>query len=349
MIITAGIDKSFLGKVQDAFKDIGIPAHVWGIVALVIFTAVGLFLLGKAYNFLRAKFFVKEAPTGWINKRDAVNEVFQSALHQRSAFEMRFLPADQARKSTLCSLEDFNAEVLVLELPAQIIPTKLWMQRSVECFFRLTYKKTQTLHYAFTSTIVGVRRPQKDISHILLSFPEQIQLYQKRAFLRVDPPGEYILGVGVWPFLDKYLQGKNTKIASLNSPILKYVPGGHDNLLFLVNISAGGVRLLIKREGVKKSGIPLNISQRFLFYLDLYVPEEEKKQRFWFLGRLQNSYEDFETRNVELGLQFTSRGRYKTPEDKELVWSGVGADGVEVLAGWVMKRHLELYRKTGLL
>ena len=35
-------------------------------------------------------------------------------------------------------------------------------------------------------------------------------------------------------------------------------------------------------------------------------------------------------------------------DDPNLTWKDVGEDGIELLGNWIMERHLELFRKTGM-
>lgn len=343
----AGLDLPYLDKVRDGFNSIGVSSELALYVFYVVLTAAMVGVLGLVARRIRGRLLPRDVPTGWILRRSEILNILGKALRDRSTFEMRFIPSDRARKSTHCAFVEFNKDVLRLELPGSVQVTRKWLERTVECFFRVIVNKRQTIHYALTSTIVGIEQPRKELFHLLLEFPQKLELYQKRAFLRVEPPSQYTLGCALWPESPDMDQDKRSNFRKWGKPSLTYLPGNADNPLLIQNISAGGVRVLVRRKAMRETGLTFEISRRFFLLMDLYEPSLEKKRRYWFLVRVQNSYEDFETRDREIGLQYLQRGTPHVEDSNLLTWSDVDADGVERMAGWVMKRHLELYRKTG--
>lgn len=347
-LFTAQVDRQFLETIKRGFGGSGLGETGKLILIIVLALLVILLALITAFNVIRNKLLARDIPSGWILGRTEIKAILDKAVRSRATMEMRFLPSDRSRKSTYCAPMDLTAESLVLEMTAAGSVGRAWIDRPVECFFRLRHKRDQYLHYAFTSTIVGIRKTEQDIALLSLELPRKVELHQKRAFLRVDPPQQYLLGLALWPEPTARHPDTRANIKRWGKPSLIMDPGRGDNPVSIINLSAGGIRLFCRHLQIKRTDVTFAIAGRFLLMLDIYDPELAKKRRYWFACRVQNLYEDFETRNQEVGLQFTEVGWLQEGDDRLLEWRPVEDAGVESLAAWVMKRHLELYRRTGL-
>jgi len=177
--------------------------------------------------------------------------------------------------------------------------------------------------------------------------PEVLEQRQKRAFLRVEPPEQYVLGMALWAEPLDTTGSMKMNIKDWGKPALVFIPNKTSDIE-LVNISAGGARLKVRRERAKKCGLTFTIAERFMLLLDLWEPELGKRDRYWLLCRTQTPFIDFETRDVDLGVQFIGYARNRENSTHELVWQPMKAgEGIEVIGNWAMKRHLELYRERG--
>ncbi|QJT08046.1 PilZ domain-containing protein [Oceanidesulfovibrio marinus] len=349
---TPNFDRPFLNEVKESFHRLwNNPDALPYLVAT--FLAVGIvIILGVLYNqFVSRRRYRSALPAGWFVDPGKIREIMETALDQRSKIEMRFLPAEPSRRSTSCSLLELGVEALTLELPDYVESGPSWLHREVECFFRVPEEKGQISFYRFTSVIQNVSRTVDGFAQAELAFPKLLHNHQKRNFLRIAPPAYLFLGVAMW--LERRLPTDEhgcpaANLSSWGKPMFTYIPDKNGNPVRIANISAGGLRLDIERSAVKGREIELRVSDRIVILLDLYDPELERKQRFWLRCRVQNMQEDYDTRNLELGVQFVSVGRLAEDADREVRWHDVGEDGIEPLAVWVMQRHLELFREKGL-
>jgi hypothetical protein len=67
----------------------------------------------------------------------------------------------------------------------------------------------------------------------------------------------------------------------------------------------------------------------------------------WLIAKTASAYEDFVTKDVNIGLEFIGQGRID-PETQKVVWKKVVDNVIEDIATWTHHWHLELYREKGL-
>ncbi|GAB7080535.1 PilZ domain-containing protein [Megalodesulfovibrio paquesii] len=348
--LAASFDHSFLETVKDSFytsldRFLLVIPFLMGVLTVVVALAVLVTLVNLILRRIRGK----RPPVGVIANVEEIRELIDTAIRDRSRLDLKFLPADSLRKSMACTLVDLIGDTLVVEPPTYVVIKPEWMGRRVECFFRLNTTKGQTLFYTFETTVLGVSSMGNAIMRLDLVAPSTLRLEQKRSFLRIDPPQHYFLGLALW--LDSWDSGMSppSNVKSWGRPPLVFTPDKTQNPVLVSNISGSGLRLSIRHDAVRAMQLSPNIGGRVLILLDLYDPDTERKKRFWLRCRIQNLHEDFNTRDLEIGLQCIGSGRPVREEDPyELEWQTVGDSGVEPLAKWVMRRHLELYRDKGL-
>lgn len=346
----ASFDRSFVGSVRDSFNTVGVDSRMLYYILLVLIAAGVLYLVGKFVEVLRRRCRRDALPAYMIVKKSVIMDVMQQALEERSKFEMKFLPSEYTRPVAVCSLEELDASSLTFDLGPDLKATRSWINRMTEFYFRVQGGKKQHVYYRFASPIVGVRRLTNNVNCIVVEFPETIELQQKRAHLRIEPPSQYLLGAAIW---QEKGEEKPALVKKWGKPHLVFQPGKAVNPFSIEDLSAGGLRLMVTRAALRENNFNVGVGQRLYLILDLYDPETSRKRRFWLLCRVQHVYEDFETRNAEFGLQFVLHGRLKKENDEEAAlqveWKPVTNEGVELLGGWIMKRHLELYRDKGIV
>ncbi len=345
----ASYDRSYLESVKKGFGSLGVDLDTLMYLGIVVLAAIALYLAGKAYNSLKSRLRRGDFPAYWIVRRPEIQCILQQALDQRSKFEIKFLPSDYARPIATCSLEKINQHALQFDIGPEVSVSKRWLNRTVEFYFRIQGGKRQHVYYRFTSPVVGVKRLGDRGSLFLVEPPPKIELQQKRAFLRLEPPSQYLLGCAVWQESERQ---RPEQLKTWGRPILVYNPDELSNPINVEDISAGGMRLLVTRQIMKKLKLKFTMAQRLYVMLDLYDPDSSRKRRFWLQCRVQHVYEDFETRNAEYGLQFMAYGQLRKKDGEptqQVEWKQTGQEGIELLGSWVMKRHLELYRDKGIV
>lgn len=351
-IKAASYDQSFLQDVKSGFDSLGLDPRMLYYILLVLVAAGVLFLLARLIEGLRRRRRKSALPAYMIGEKQKILHVLQQAVDERSKFEMRFLPSEYTRPVAVCTLLEFDATTLSFDLDPGVQLSKQWNDRLAEFYFRIKGDKKQFIYYRFASHIKEVQRISQSRNTMRVAVPESLELQQKRAHLRLEPPSQYLLGIAVWREPGEPLP---TEVKQWGRPHLRFKPGIAESSLALEDLSAGGVRMLVTREALKKSKLDVSVGHRLYLMLDLYDPEASRKRRFLLLCRVQHVYEDFETRNVEWGLQFVSHGRLKKEQTQdedvspEVEWKPVDQEGVETLGSWVMKRHLELYRDKGII
>ena len=125
----------------------------------------------------------------------------------------------------------------------------------------------------------------------------------------------------------------------------------HAQPMALLNLSGGGLRLLLPRATVRAvtgRGMNIDVGGRFAALLELYDPQHDRSLGFWLQCRIQNRFVAFETRDVELGVQVLAWGQARDAAPHMADWKPLSDEGeVEPLGNWVIRRHLELYRESG--
>lgn len=180
---------------------------------------------------------------------------------------------------------------------------------------------------------------------LTLYMPEKLENRQKRAFLRIIPPQEYLLGSAVWlgrhmpkledlPYMQKWPK-----------PALVLLPGKQEQFA-VSDISAGGARLIVPRKEMLRAGLELGVAEHVVLIIDLLNPDDHSRIRFWLHCRVQNFAAQYDTHNIEAGLQFLA---WASPRDNqtELEWFKLTRSlEVDPLGNWIIRRHLELFRDT---
>ncbi|MFV0422810.1 hypothetical protein [Oleidesulfovibrio sp.] len=286
-------------------------------------------------------------PAGWVMRPADITRQIQSAIDARRKVELQFHTPGMRRHSTSCSAIEIEHGTLLLECSGLSKLSPKWIGRHVECFFSVVVNK-RVIFYTFVSTIAGIRMEGENICMMNIRMPEVLEQRQKRSFLRIEPPEQYVLGMALWAEKLDSSGRIPLNVKEWDKPELVYIPNKTAELE-LVNLSAGGARIKIRREVAKKCNLTFTIAERFILLLDLWEPELGKRDRYWLLCRTQTPFIDFETRNVDLGVQFIGLAKNKENSTHELVWVPFKQeDGIEVIGNWAMKRHLELYREKGL-
>lgn len=342
------VDRSFLQSIQEQFA-VGGSQDTLRIAAWTLAAALLLAGAGILVNQLVVRRRFRLVPSNWITRKADILEVFDQALSQRSKIEVGFTRRDQARQTTACMLSDMTPEHLILDLSDFIEVHQGWIGRSFECFFRVQAGKIpgQMNFYAFSAEVVGVKKLADGSTQLTLAVPDHVVLQQKRVHLRLEPPTQYVLGLALWP---QQLDDKARPIGNVKAwgrPPLVMVPGKTGGALRLVNVSGSGLRLEVAYEARKAAGMELEIGQYLNLLLTLKDPSTNAVLKHWLIGRVQNRYEDYSSKELEVGLRLVGVGR-REAGSPEIAWRKAPEDGLPDLENWVVRRHLELFREKGI-
>jgi hypothetical protein len=344
----AAVDRSFLEGVKDQFASWGVVPEMSTVLLITLAATLLVVILVLLVNFHIKRRRGEPVPVDWIVNKSEIRRIFQEVQGQRAKIELSFAHQGLRSTSTSCSLEGFSDEALALEASGFITVTEDWIGRKVECSFGLLVSKHSEMmrFHVFESEIIGVRSPDRGPTQIVLSFPDKLVLQQKRFHLRVEPPARYILGLALWPEKSDSLGRREERLKNWGKPKIVY-NSAETSPVRAINVSAGGLRLGFLPEAVRDTGLTFDIGERYFILIDLFEPESDRKLRFWLAARVRNRYEDFQSKRLSVGFQITGLGR---PDEsgRNIEWSEVSDQGLELLGNWTIKRHLEMYRKKGL-
>ncbi|CAK7049569.1 MAG: hypothetical protein DELT_00980 [Desulfovibrio sp.] len=312
----------------------------------------GLLLVGIIVGVLVAVMLVlhlrpKKAyvPQDWILEPDQIKSTLSIALSQRAKFELQFTHDESVRRPALrCSAYELDSRGVTLEASGLTALSRRWIGKRVDCFFMLR-RREHLLFYAFSSTIVDLST-SNNICFIKVGIPEQIEARQKRSYLRIVPPDEFMLGAAVWRGLDMPKDVERADLALWPKPSFIWLPGTREDFT-IRDISSGGMRLHLPRHTLAEETDLIHISTQFVVMLDLWDPDKAQRLRFWVLCRMQSPVLDFETKGMDLGAQFLAWAKPARNGDSALLWLKLASSGeVEPLGNWIMRRHLEFFREN---
>lgn len=284
-------------------------------------------------------------PQDWILEKEEIRFIINQALNQRAKFELQFTMDGETRRPALrCSGLEVEGDNLILETSGLNTLSPRWAGRKVDCFF-MVRKRENYLFYAFTSTITHIKL-SKDVCFINIALPEKLEGRQKRSYLRIVPPDEYMLGAAMWRGQDMPEDSARSDLALWPKPSRILLPGTRDDF-YIRDISSGGMRLHLPRHILAEEMDNIHVSTQFMVMLDLWDPDKSKRLRFWMLCRMQSPVLDFETKGMDIGAQFLAWARPAESGGSSLLWLKLASSGeVEPLGNWIMRRHLEYFREA---
>jgi hypothetical protein len=291
------------------------------------------------------------APSTWIVRPGEIRALLDTALTQRSKVRVSFARDDPGARSTDASLLSVDpARGLDLEMTALVRANPSWVGKLVACDFRLKLdpRKDFQNFYNFVAPIVAMRKAGDDFIHMTVAWPSKLEIEQKRAFLRVEPPRGFILELELWhEETIKNVRGQFRNPATWGEPIVRLDAHEEPPAVEVRNISGGGLRLEVLAE-VLRGHKHLTPGGRFLMRLLLAEPEADQPIEFFLALRLQNAYgAPGNQGQTAFGFRFLSFG---VPADtaplNSLAWK-TAASGVPALDDWAFRRHLAIYRTRG--
>lgn len=284
-------------------------------------------------------------PQDWILDPTQIAHTLTLAMTQRSKFELQFAMEGETRRPALrCSGVEVENDAVVLEASGMVTLSERWVGKAADCFFIIRLRDTYAF-YAFTSIVTQVR-VVNDISMIQLQLPERLETRQKRLYLRIPPPEEYMLGAALWRGPDLPAEGIRNDLALWPKPSRILLPGVREEF-FIRDISSGGLKLHLPRHIVAEEMELIHVSTQFMIMLDLWDPDKAQRLRFWMLCRMQSPVLDFETKGMDLGAQFLAWAKPAEAGSSSLLWLKLAASGeVEPIGNWIMRRHLEFFRES---
>lgn len=341
----SSIQESFFTR---SFDIDAVSGWTWALGVLCL-----LLLAVTVFKALRAR-RIRYNPYGSIRDPRSIRSILRNAFDQRRPFEIQFHTENEQRRPTLrCAPEYLGKDSMTLEVSGLKSLSDKWLKRQVVAFFRIQIGNEFT-YYTFTSRIESIHAPRPGICHLTLLIPQTLENRQKRSFLRIAPPKEFLLGAAIWHGDTMPSTEALNDITRWPLPKLLLI---HDKVeqFQVLDLSAGGVRISIPHTTRRNMNIQFAAPEQLLLMLDLYDPENNKRLRFWLQCRIQNAWVEHSSRELHVGTQFQAWGRPKeAPEYSFLADDVAGIEWlrlpstqeVEPLGNWIMRRHLELFREA---
>jgi hypothetical protein len=326
-----------------SFDIAGIENWLSGLALICVLLVA--FILYRAIKARRVRY----NPYGRIGDAKLIREIMQTAFDQRRPFEVQmWMEAGQRRPTLRCSPKYLGQDNFTIEINGLKSLSDRWIGRQVAVFFRIMSGKDFT-YYTFTSCIDGIHMPGQDTCHVTLPMPERLENRQKRSFLRITPPKEFFMGGALWHGANMPPPEKLGEISAWPRPRLLCIPDRLEQFRVL-DLSAGGARLRISQEVALAHSLHANSVEQVILMLDLFDPEQRRRLRFWLRCRVQRVWIEHASRDIYMGLQCLAWARPKERPHRHspagIEWLRLsGANEVEPLGNWVMRRHLELFRE----
>lgn len=341
-----------LSEIQQSFYsrtfDLEAVSSWLAVVAVVVFfLLLGVFV--KALVERRSQY----RPHGSISDEKQIRSVLREGFEQRRPFEVQIQTPHGRRRPTLrCAPEYLGQVNMTVEISGLKTLSDRWIGREIMVFFRV-FQAKKFVYYTFSSTIEGIHSPKQGICHITLPIPTRLENRQKRSFLRITPPDDFILGAALWCGDGMPKPESLNDIAVWPRPKLMQIPGQTYQFQML-DLSAGGARIGIVNQVIRTYALQFSAVEQVILMLDLHDPEQDRHLRFWFLCRIQNIWREHATRDIQMGLQFLAWAKPKQDGENDehpsaIEWLRLSSSNeVEAVGNWIMRRHLELFRESPL-
>lgn len=332
---------SYFGPISDNFGSWGMnPAAMYLIIAIILVVGVAV-----SATFVYNIYFKSNLDAGKefsVTKSQDILNILTTALDQRSKIELGF-SQENLQKTANCSIIDLQNKSLTLEFPSYINPRPQWIGKEVFCYFKIVGRK-QNIFYHFTSTILDIDRSDPVVIQGQIALPDKLNLSQKRNHYRLEVPSNLIKVFSVWKIKYTDKQKLSPKPLSWGPPLLS-LNAQPSAKIDLLDLSGGGVRIKIPVKALRAKGLDPEKDKHFFFKIGLWEPEKQKTETFWLVATARNIFQDHNSRDLEMGLQFMAQGFFQEEGQQHLTWKKVNTkDGVEDLTTWVFRRHVEIHR-----
>lgn len=259
-----------------------------------------------------------------------------AAVASASVFDVSFAAEEGGETTRLNAVcKGMEKDRLHMETDSTAVEPVLGGQ--VEASFALTQGMYVGL-YRFRSEVLGFFPEESGYSFELAS-PADVTRVQRRAFMRHTPAASAVRECRAWELSDRAI----AEHQPVSLSVTRYTRADTT----LLNLSAGGLKLLLDAEKLSREG---RLETRegepwrhLLLFLDLRGQAECKDLAVWLVGKV--THVESSDRGMGVGLQFL-RWRLSTGGGEKLPWQPASeAEGVEPLMRWVMQADLARRRE----
>ena len=269
-------------------------------------------------------------------RRAIIRNLLETAQEQNEIFDINLMDKAATHNGLAALLQTVSSTVLGMEVLGFISQRMVGMP--VEVYFRASLPEGASF-YKFTSTIMSVT-PGSEKSRLNLASPENLDVGQKRLFIRVNPPKEKIRVIGVWELAPDKPMPRNT--AEIDRPLLHYRRGMDKESVRVENISATGMALRFPMEDLDVKPVDLDKGSQLLCLIVYSMGKEEKIVTFWCTCDVLHArvHEGPEPALV-LGTEFSNWAVLEQGKSDILWFHSPQARGVSPITQWVMYMDME--------
>jgi len=283
----------------------------------------------------------KEKAAAAETSASQVMDLLDLALAQRAKIHLVFDNEVTSIHNLSCSLLAVNSRYLKLELTSLKEAGKRWIGEALTCYFKIVEKKPKTreIFHTFRSSIQDTSQSENETVLIEIKTPEFVGQDQRRKSLRIAPDMDNFVTLALWPY-------NSSGGFDPCSPKL-VLSDFRNHQARLVNMSAGGMKLVVKSAKLKEFDPGFQKGNRLIMFLKINSAAGAAADECWLIAKASSSYEDFVTKDVNIGLEFIGQGKID-PETQKVAWKKVVDNVIEDIATWTHQWHLDLYREKGL-
>ncbi len=330
-------------SLHDYFRDV--PVRVDEVVyfaLLIVVVGIVLALIKLGVNIVRKKRLDYQFLA--VSSHSGIEALLHELFLSGDRIDFRFTDTNGTARQGDGTIIHLDARKLVLEWITSATDAKAWDGQNLECYFR-TWQNKSMRHNIFTVPIKKAAFMGGERVHIEIPLPEIIESRQKRATLRIMPPGDSVLSMAIWGIIGT---GLPPDAGKLGVPAMVYFTK-ETSQFSLDNLSAGGVRLRIPYD--KKESFPARIKNGSLFYFSITLRRHSENANisYWMLCRVQVARSVPRLQSFMLGCQFLAYAQQTDEFPGLLRWKKL-ENNTEILSlsNWIFRSHLDIYRKKGI-
>jgi len=260
-----------------------------------------------------------------------IADLFEEALAQRAKFHLAFDPGVTSLKNITGALYSHDNLSVVLELTGVKGYSQKWQSEVVTVYFEIIDRGLkQGIFYSFDARIEEIKEKDGERLFVHLSFPLAVDRAQRRKSLRVVGDLDCFAQLTLWVY---NAEGK----FDLSDPFLRlddFISG----LVRLDDVSAGGMRLLFTQPFMHGKAVEIAKGLRFIVSTKVKNTQCPGDKDVWLIARVNNTYENPVTRNIEAGIEFIAEG--KINPDNKVIWKKVAGHVVENVGAWTYTWYL---------
>lgn len=277
--------------------------------------------------------------------RNIIRQMLQAAQEQNEIFDLKMLDSEDDKKGFAAILLEQKPASLSMEVLSYV--SGEWTGARVVVHFR-DPRPEEPVYYKFSSTIQAVQSGREK-SFLTLAAPTDLEVGQKRKFIRIKPHKDAVWSISAWPVDPAKPLPRSTVEAG--PAVISYKLGMEDAPVQVENISGTGMALRFQKECAEAWPVDLVKGSQILCAIEyLMDTKSEQPGTYWCVCRIVNSREvETPVPALILGVEFTN---WALPEKDQprLHWFRCSSTmGVTQITQWVMRMNLEQRKRITVL